>query len=141
MTDHDAIRARVQKLVDRSPHNSWLGLKITSLTDDGIEVTSGWREDFISAPERRAVHGGVLAALVDSASIFAVMARSLKYATTVDLRVDYHAIAASDCMRVTGRVIRLGKTISTAEAAVHDINGKLVASGRATIMTLPQDVP
>ena len=134
--DWPAELARLQALVDRSPHNSWLGLRFTSAGPEGIVAETGWREDFISAPERAAVHGGVLAGFVDSGAVFAVMAASGKMAATVDLRVDYHAIPTSAAMRITARVIRLGRTLATADASVHDAKGRLVASGRATVMVL-----
>lgn len=132
--------ARLQSLVDRSPHNSWLGMRILAVAPEGVEIAVAWREEFISAPERRAVHGGVLAGLVDSGAVFAVMAAADGLAATVDLRVDYHAIPASAEMLVKGRVVRQGRSLSTAEAYVYDVEDRLVASGRATVMSIqPKD--
>ena len=132
--------ARLQRLVDRSPHNSWLGMQVVAADGNGVEIRVAWREEFISAPERRAVHGGVLAGLVDSGAVFAVMAAADSLAATVDLRVDYHAIPASAEMLVKGRVVRLGRSLSTAEAYVYDVEDRLVASGRATVMSIkPKD--
>lgn len=128
-----AVVERLQHLVDRSPHNSWLGMRILTVGEEGVEISVAWREEFISAPERRAVHGGVLAGLVDSGAVFAVMAATESLAATVDLRVDYHAIPASAEMLVKGRVIRQGRSLATAEAYVYDTAGRLVASGRATV--------
>ena len=124
---------RLQHLADRSPHNSWLGMRILTVGDQGVEISVAWRKEFISAPERRAVHGGVLAGLVDSGAVFAVMAATASLAATVDLRVDYHAIPASADMLVKGCVIRQGRSLATAEAYVYDTEGHLVASGRATV--------
>jgi uncharacterized protein (TIGR00369 family) len=128
--------ARLQALVDRSPHNSWLGMRVLEAGEAGTEIAVSWREEFISAPERRAVHGGVLAGLVDSGAVFSVMAMSGSLAATVDLRVDYHAIPESADLRVRGKVIRLGRSLSTAEAYVYDQGERLVASGRATVISL-----
>ncbi|WP_051213394.1 PaaI family thioesterase [Rubritepida flocculans] len=115
-------------------------MRIQAAGEDGVEIRVAWREEFISAPERRAVHGGVLAGLVDSGAVFAVMATSETLAATVDLRVDYHAIPASAPMLVKSRIVRKGRTLSTAEAYVYDSQDCLVASGRATVMTIaPKD--
>jgi uncharacterized protein (TIGR00369 family) len=130
------MQARIQALVDRSPYNTWLGLRVIRADEESVEIEAAWREEFISAPERQAVHGGVLAALVDSGAVFAVIARTGQLAATVDLRADYHAIPASAAMRLVGRVIHQGKRISTAEAQVLDHHGRLVASGRATVLSL-----
>lgn len=128
--------SRLQRLVDRSPHNSWLGMRILAITAEGVEIAVAWREEFISAPERRAVHGGVLAGLVDSGAVFAVMATAGGLAATVDLRVDYHAIPASAEMLVRSRIVRQGRSLSTAEAYVYDAEDRLVASGRATVIAI-----
>lgn len=128
-----AVVQRLQHLVNRSPHNSWLGMRILAVGEQGVEISVAWREEFISAPERRAVHGGVLAGLVDSGAVFAVMAATESLAATVDLRVDYHAIPASAEMLVKGHVIRQGRSLATAEAHVYDNERRLVASGRATV--------
>lgn len=130
------VVARLQRLVDRSPHNAWLGMTIVTADGDGVAIRVAWREEFISAPERRAVHGGVLAGLVDSGAVFAVMAATDGLAATVDLRVDYHAVPASAAMLVKGRIIRQGRSLSTAEAYVYDVDDRLVASGRATVMAI-----
>ncbi|MCO6415231.1 PaaI family thioesterase [Siccirubricoccus sp. KC 17139] len=132
--------ARLQRLVDRSPHNSWLGMQVVAAGADGVEIRVAWREEFISAPERRAVHGGVLAGLVDSGAVFAVMAAADSLAATVDLRVDYHAIPASAPLVVKGRLIRQGRSLCTAEGYVYDVKNQLVASGRATVIVLKPKV-
>jgi uncharacterized protein (TIGR00369 family) len=137
MKEEAEIRARLQAMVDRSPYNSWLGMHIASAGPDGVAIEAEWRCDFISAPERQALHGGVIAGLLDSAAVFAVMAQSGGAAATVDLRVDYHAIPAPLPMRLTGKVLRLGRTLGTADSALIDGKGRLVASGRATIVPLP----
>ena len=130
------MRARIQALVDRSPYNTWLGLQVFRADDEGVEIAVAWREDFISAPERRAVHGGVLAALVDSGAVFAVIARTGLLAATVNLRTDYHAIPQAAAMRLIGTVVHQGRRICTADARVLDDGGRLVASGRATVLSL-----
>ena len=58
--------AQLQALVSRSPFHRWLGLQVVSVTDDGVEVLAPWREELMSNPDVRIVHGGVVAALVAS---------------------------------------------------------------------------
>ncbi len=130
------MQARIQALIDRSPYNTWLGMRVLRADAEGVEIEAAWREEFISAPERRAVHGGVLAALVDSGVVFAVIACTDQLAATVDLRTDYHAIPAAADLRLTASVIHLGRRLSTAEAKVFDRDGRLAASGRGTVASL-----
>lgn len=129
-------RAILQQRLDRSPFNAWLGLRLVAGGPQHAELTLAWQEAFISTPERRSVHGGVLASLVDAGAIFALICTTRLLHTTVDLRVDYHAVAAPGPLRVVGRVIRVGRTLSTSEAEIFDVSGRLAASGRGTFMTL-----
>lgn len=136
MQDDPIARVRLQALIDRSPFNAWLGMRVVTVGEAGLEIAADWRNDFVSAPERLALHGGVIAGLLDATAVFAVLARITGLAATVDLRVDYHGIPAPEPMRLTGRVLKLGRRISTADASLFDGKGKLAASGRATVMAV-----
>lgn len=128
---------RVQELVTRGPYHQWLGLKVISVQDDGIELKATWREEWVVNPERRYTHGGVLAALVDLGADWAMVKKLGRGVPTIDLRVDYHAAAMPGDLTVRGKVIRMGRQFSSAEAQVLDATGKLLASGRGTYFTAP----
>ncbi len=127
----------VQALITRAPFHRWLGLKVTALDDDGIDLTAIWREEWVVNPDRRYTHGGILAALVDLAADWALVRRIGRGVPTIDLRVDYHAAAMPGDLTVKGRVVKAGGQFSTAEAHVYDAQGKLLASGRGTYFTAP----
>jgi uncharacterized protein (TIGR00369 family) len=84
---------RVQQLVTRAPYHQWLGLKVIALHDDGIELTATWREEWVVNPDRRYTHGGVLATLVDLGADWAMVSKTGRGVPTIDLRIDYHAVA------------------------------------------------
>jgi uncharacterized protein (TIGR00369 family) len=128
---------RVQELITRGPYHQWLGLKVTAVHDDGIELTATWREEWVVNPERRYTHGGVLAALVDVGADWAMVKKTGRGVPTIDMRVDYHAAAMPGDLTVRGKVVRMGGQFSTAEAHVFDSAGKLLASGRGTYFTAP----
>jgi uncharacterized protein (TIGR00369 family) len=132
---------RAQELIIRGPYHQWLGLKVLSLDDDGIEIKATWREEWVVNPERRYTHGGILAALVDLAADWAMVKKTGRGVPTIDLRVDYHAAALPGDLTVRGKVVRMGSQFSTAEAQVFDDKGKLVASGRGTYFTAPPAPP
>src|SRR5947207_15465170 len=132
---------RVRALVTRAPYHQWLGLKVVALHEDGIELKATWREEWVVNPERRYTHGGVLAALIDLAADWALVRRTGRGVPTIDLRVDYHAAAMPGDLTARGKVIRFGGQLSTAEAAVFDAAGKLLASGRGTYLTAPPSPP
>ena len=127
----------VQRLITRAPFHQWLGVQVTALQDDGIELKAQWREEWVVNPDRRYTHGGILAALIDLAADWALVKRTGRGVPTVDMRVDYHAAAMPGDLTVKGRVIKAGGQFSTAEASVYDAGGKLLASGRGTYFTTP----
>ena len=132
---------RVQELITRGPYHQWLGLKVTAVHDDGIELTATWREEWVVNPERRYTHGGVLAALVDVGADWAMVKKTGRGVPTIDMRVDYHAAAMPGDLTVRGKIVRMGGQFSTAEAHVFDGAGKLLASGRGTYFTAPPPPP
>ena len=128
---------KVQALITRGPYHQWLGLQVLAVHDDGIELKATWREEWVVNPDRRYTHGGVLAALVDLAADWAMVAKTGRGVPTIDLRVDYHAAAMPGDLIARGKIVRFGGQFSTAEAHVYDGSNKLLASGRGTYFTAP----
>jgi uncharacterized protein (TIGR00369 family) len=60
---------------------------------------------------------------------------------TIDMRVDYHAIALPGDLTIKGKVVRMGSQFSVSEAQIFDQQGKLIASGRGTYYTAPPTPP
>ena len=127
----------VEQLMRRSPFHQWLGIKVLSVQDDGVELKASWREEWVVHPERRYTHGGILASLVDVAADWAMVTRTKRGVPTIDMRVDYHAAAMPGDLIARGRIVKWGNTFSVAEAQVFDESGKLLASGRGTYFTAP----
>lgn len=132
---------QAQAMITRAPYHKWLGLKVTALHDDGIELTATWREEWVVNPEARYTHGGVLAALVDLAADWAMLKKIGRPVPTIDLRVDYHSAAMPGDLTCRGKIVRLGGQFSSCEAFVYDAKGKLIASGRGTYFSAPPKAP
>ena len=128
---------QVQALVARAPLHQWLGLKVIAVHDDGIEIKATWREEWVVNVERRFTHGGILATLIDLGADWAMVKKLGRGVPTIDMRVDYHAIALPGDLTVKGKVVRMGKQFSVSEAQVFDQQDKLIASGRGTYLTAP----
>lgn len=125
-------------MLSRSPFHRWLGMRVVEGADSGtVKVEVPWREELMSNPDARVVHGGVLATLVDSAADLAIGARLGYTLPTVDLCVDYHKAAVECGVVAVGRVIRIGRTIASAGAEIYDPAGSLLASGRAVFLMRP----
>jgi uncharacterized protein (TIGR00369 family) len=133
----DITLEKVQALITRAPYHQWLGLTVTAVHDDGIELRAKWREEWVVSVERRYTHGGILAALIDLAADWALVKQTGRGVPTIDLRVDYHRAAMPGDLIARGKVIRNGSQFATAEAQIFDQDGKLLASGRGTYFTAP----
>jgi uncharacterized protein (TIGR00369 family) len=123
---------RVQTMITRAPYHQWLGLKVTAVHDDGIELIATWREEWVVNPDRRYTHGGVLAALVDLTADWAMIKKLGRPVPTIDLRVDYHSAAMPGDLTCRGKTLKIGSQFSSSEASIFDARGKLLASGRGT---------
>ncbi len=129
--------AKVEEMILTRPFHQWLGLTVQVVTDDTIELTAKWREEWVVTPQGQWTHGGILAALVDLTADWAMIKKLGRPAPTVDMRVDYHAPAKKGDLVCKGKVIRMGGAFSCAEASIYDAAGKLLASGRGTYATAP----
>ena len=127
----------LQELLSRGPFNQWLNFTVLSADEEGIEVQVTWREEWVVHPDRRYTHGGILAAIVDTAADYAIAANLGRPVPTISVRVDYHKAAMPGDLIAKARVVRMGSQYSTAEAYVYDADDNLVASGRGTYFTAP----
>jgi uncharacterized protein (TIGR00369 family) len=129
---------RVNQMVNRCPYFELLSMQIK-------EVGVGFSVLEIDLAHKHLqpfgmVHGGVFASIVDAAAYWAIfydIDDPNAGATTVDLKLNYLAPAASGKLIARGRQIKLGKTLGYAEAEVADGNGKILAHGTSTLMLLP----
>jgi len=120
--------------VTSAPFHRWMNLRLLALNERDVVIEMPWRDEIVAEPTIGYAHGGLLATLIDLTADYAIAAKLGRGVPTVDMRVDFHRPALSGPLRTTGRVIKLGRTLATAEAWVVDTAGKLLASGRATFI-------
>jgi len=123
-----------QERLDISPFQRWLGLRAESAGEGEIEISLLWREELVSNPANKSMHGGILASVIDLGGLYAVLTTKSAAVATVDLRVDYHRPVSAGQLRAVSKVLRLGTKVSSAETAVFDDGGRLVASGRGVYL-------
>jgi uncharacterized protein (TIGR00369 family) len=125
---------QLQRRINITPFAAWLGLIVESSDEHSLVLRLCLRAEFQGSPTTQDLHGGVTASLIDTATSYVVMARTGRSVVTIDMRVDYHRPGSSSEYRVKGSIVRLGKTLATADAQIRDSGGALVASGRALVM-------
>jgi uncharacterized protein (TIGR00369 family) len=117
--------------------NRWLGVKVVDATRGSVELHADWREEMFGNPDTGAVHGGVLAALVDVAASYGVAAATGRIGATLDMRVDYHRAAKPGQLVACADVVKSGRTINTVDVRLSDVSGNVVCSGRAVYFLAP----
>lgn len=99
------------ELMSGLPHSRELGMRIHRTGDGEALLSVPYHPDLVGDPETGVLHGGVITALLDTASGAAVMAvrGKLRSAATLDLRIDYMrpatvgqtVYARAECYRMT----------------------------------------
>jgi uncharacterized protein (TIGR00369 family) len=86
------------------------------------------------------VHGGAIAALIDTAIGIAVACRLAPgdRTATHELNINYIAFAAKPVVIVTARVLRLGRTVAHTEAEARGEDGTLIAKALGTFGVFPR---
>ena len=116
------------------PFNQFLGMKMLSVTAELVEIELPFKPELIGDPQRQAVHGGVLSALIDVAGgtvCWAAMQNLDGRVSTVDLRVDYLRRGPPETLLCRAHLVRLGRSVAVAKMEVFgksDLNS-VVATG------------
>ena len=128
----------LQARVDRAPFNRWLGLEAVSWEHGAIELRLRTRPEIMGHVAIGALHGGILASILDTACSVAVVTATGESVFTVDMRVDYLRPATADIYTIRARVVRLGRTLATVDAEVAAGDGQKVACARAVLQNIAQ---
>lgn len=141
-----AFKAQDPKFRDKAmtsflaqPAMTLIRARMTRVDPGEVEIELPYSESITQ--QHGFVHGGILAAVLDSACGFAALSLFPAGAgvLTVEYKVNFLAPGRGDRFRFVGRVRKLGRTLTLTEAdALAQTEGteKLVATLTATMMTL-----
>ena len=122
----------IREFVPHSPFVGRLGARLAALEPDRAVLALPFAPELATMGD--VVHGGAIAALIDTAGMPAAWAdaetvpESLAGAT-VSMSVDYVAAARGVDLEATARVIRRGRSLCFCEVDVTDPAGAIVAKG------------
>ncbi len=127
----------VRSVANQCPFFTLLSMKIIEL-----ELGSALLEIDVAEKHLQpfgVVHGGAFCTIIDAAAFWAVYPEvdENKGMTSVDVKMNYLAPAASGKLIARGRRVKLGKTLGLGEAEVVDQDGRLLAHGTSTLMVIP----
>ena len=111
------------------PFNKYLGLKIDSISKEGVVVRIDMRDELVGNFEKKILHGGVISTILDftggviaqihvikemqDASLDKIVKR-LTSMGTIDMRVDYMRPGKGSHFLATGHILRLGHKVAVA---------------------------
>ncbi len=107
------------------PFNAHLGLRIESLAPGKATILLPFRDEHVGDIFRPAVHGGVLAALIDATAGAAVftLATVKDRVSTIDLRIDYLRPAPKRDLLAVAEVRRMGRRTAVVHTVVTPAGG------------------
>ncbi|MSP15662.1 MAG: hotdog fold thioesterase [Myxococcales bacterium] len=121
-------------MTDEIPFNRMLGIEVTGVAEGFIRLELPFRPELVGDPTRPALHGGVLAALIDAAGGGAAftLIRPTDRISTIDMRVDYLRRAEPRRLICEATVARMGNRVASVDARVFHTDGaESVATGKA----------
>jgi uncharacterized protein (TIGR00369 family) len=129
----DDLKERVR----RSAFHQWAGLELVSVGDGESELAMDLRPQHFNP--QGIVHGGVVAALADSAIGLALRSRLRPGLTHRTAQLNVHFLAKGEGNRLIGRghALHLGERMGYGEGEVLDADGHLLARAAATFIVLP----
>ena len=117
------------------PFNKFIGLEALSIHKGEILFEIPFREELIGDPQKRAIHGGVISMLADTAGGFAVWSAlddDRARVSTIDLRVDYLRPGKPQPIRAHATLVRAGKAVGVADVRLFHPSDELttIATGK-----------
>jgi uncharacterized protein (TIGR00369 family) len=124
----------ITQFLAHSPFVRHLGMQLESIEPDHARLAMPYRDELATIGD--VVHGGALAAIVDTAAMAASWsaheASGELRGTTVGLSVDFVAAARGREVFADARVVRRGKSLCFCDVDVTDADDNLVVKGIVT---------
>ena len=124
-------REVIEQFIPNSPLVGHLGMRLESIGTDEATLVLPFRPELATVDD--IVHGGAIAALIDTAGMAATWADDAEpeslAGATVTLNVNYTAAARGKELTARALVVRRGRSLIFSEVKVTEPDGRLVATG------------
>ncbi len=128
----EEIRQRIFELLNHSPFYRHLGMEVIEAGDGRARLRLPVKDELKNL--YGILHGGVIAALLDSSCSIAVgtLLEENEAAVTLDQRINYISNVKEGVLYGEGRALHKGRFTGVGQAEVRDEEGNLVAAGMTT---------
>ena len=118
------------------PFNKWIGLRVVAVARGDVVFEIPYRDELIGDPVKKALHGGVISMLADTAggmAVWSALEDPRTRVSTIDLRVDYLTPGMQEDLRAHATLVRAGKTVGVADVRMFHPSAEAVtvATGKA----------
>jgi uncharacterized protein (TIGR00369 family) len=127
---------KLRSVLREVPFARLLGIELVAATRGSATLRLEVRNEL--KQNHGVLHGGAMAALIDTATAFAIVSQltAPEKFTTVDLSVNYLRPLTGGSATCQARVLRSGRRLFTISAEVHDDAGNLAAIALSTYIRL-----
>jgi uncharacterized protein (TIGR00369 family) len=130
--DPTALRQVMEEFI---PFNKFVGLRATEIDHGRVRLEIPFREDLIGDPLRRALHGGVISMLADTAggcALWSTLEHPRARVSTIDLRIDYLRPGRPETLVVEAKVVRAGRRVGVIDMNLFHPSAPLdpIATGK-----------
>jgi uncharacterized protein (TIGR00369 family) len=141
--DFDILKQLMEGYI---PFNKHLGIVVSGLEKGFARLELPFREEFIGDPMRRALHGGIISTLADTAGGMAVWSEiddERGRVSTIDLRVDYLRPGRPEMLVAEAHVVRQGNRVGVADIRLFHPGGteETIATGKGVYNIMMAKVP
>jgi len=115
----DVLRQLAEEWI---PFNKYIGIRALRIERGDILFEVPFRDELIGDPMKRALHGGVISMVADTAGGFAVWSAledDRSRISTIDLRVDYLLPGKQEALRAHATLVRAGKAVGVADVRMY----------------------
>ncbi len=125
---------QLQTYMDNSPFIHQCQMKIVEADHDAerLTVTMPLLPEFERGAGTGQMHGGPIAALIDTAGCFGLVMILGQGVPTINFRTDYLRPVMNSGLKAVAQVRRVGRTVGLVDVDVYDESDRLVAVGRGT---------
>lgn len=123
--------------MDASPFITWSGMQVKNADPEHekLTVTMAYKPDLERGAQTRQIHGGPIAALIDTAGCYAIVMMLETGVPTINFRTDYLRPAVDTNLHAIATIRRAGRTVGVVDVDVFNDDDKLVAVGRGAFGT------
>lgn len=125
----------IRKIYESSPFNNYLGIKLLEFEEGKVIYSIKITPSHLNV--NNAVHGGVYFSILDAVMGATIRSAIKKKVVTINANINFFAaLTNGDTMFAAGKIVRLGKSIITAEGEITDQDGLLLAKTVGTFKVL-----